>query len=149
MAARSLALTLIDLYTNGDALMNQTHRTFALAGLSVLVLSVLPLGCVGQAPADPDQARATLAMALDAWRDGRTMDQVTNGSPPITVSDPLWKAGVKLSRYKVAETANPTGFDLKIPVELWLEDSNGKARQEKVKYTVSVQPARTVLRSPF
>ena len=88
-------------------------------------------------------------MALDAWRDGRTIDDVTNGSPPITVADPSWKAGFKLSRYQVAETARAAGFDLKIPVELWLEDPKGKAVQEKVKYTVSVQPSRTVIRAPL
>jgi hypothetical protein len=56
---------------------------------------------------------------------------------------------MKLSRYQVADSGRPTGFDLKIPVELWLEDSKGKLTQEKVNYTVSVKPARTVLRSPF
>ncbi|HZW32843.1 MAG TPA: hypothetical protein VFF52_19165, partial [Isosphaeraceae bacterium] len=62
---------------------------------------------------------------------------------------PSWKAGFKLSRYQVAETARPAGFDLKIPVELWLQDPKGKAVQEKVKYTVSIQPSRTVIRSPM
>jgi hypothetical protein len=129
--------------------MKRAYRSAAAIGLAALVLAAPPLGCGRQQPADPDQARATLAMALDAWRDGRTMDDVTNGSPPITVADPAWKAGLKLSRYQVAETARTAGFDLKIPVELWLEDPTGKAVQEKVKYTVSVQPSRTVIRSPL
>jgi hypothetical protein len=121
----------------------------AAARLTALALAALPLGCGGPKPTDPDQARATLAMALDAWRDGRTIDDVTIGSPPITVADPSWKAGFKLSRYQVADAARAAGFDLKIPVELWLEDPKGKAIQEKVKYTVSVQPSRTVIRSPL
>ena len=129
--------------------MRRTHRSLALAWHAALLLAILPFGCGGQKPADPDQARATLAMALDAWRDGRTIDDVTGGSPPITVADPSWKAGFKLSRYQVAETARAAGFDLKIPVELWLEDPKGKAVQEKVKYTVSVEPSRTVIRAPF
>jgi len=129
--------------------MRCAHGPLASAGLAALLLAALPFGCGGPKPADPDQARATLAMALDAWRDGRTIDEVTNGSPPITVADPAWKAGFKLSRYQVAETTRAAGFDLKMPVELWLEDPKGKALQEKVKYTVSVQPARTVIRAPF
>jgi hypothetical protein len=129
--------------------MRRAYRAIAAAGLTALILASPPIGCGGQKPADPDQARATLAMALDAWRDGRTIDDVTNGSPPITVADPSWKAGFKLSRYQVAETARQAGFDLRIPVELWLEDPKGKPVQEKVKYTVSVQPARTVIRSPL
>jgi hypothetical protein len=129
--------------------MTSAYKPSALARFAGLLLAALALGCGGQTPADPDQARATLTMALDAWRDGRTIDEVTNGSPPITVADPAWKAGFKLSRYEVAETTRAAGFDLKMPVQLWLEDAKGKAVQENVKYTVSVQPARTVIRAPF
>jgi hypothetical protein len=130
-------------------MMRFIHRPLAWAGLAALLFAALPLGCGGQKPVDPDQARATLTMALDAWHDGRTTDEVTNGNPPITVADPSWKAGFKLSRYQVAESTRAAGFDLKMPVELWLEDPKGKAVQEKVKYTVSVQPSRTVIRAPF
>jgi hypothetical protein len=129
--------------------MRRSYRAMAAPALVVLSLVALPFGCGGQQPADPDQARATLTTVLDAWRDGRTMDDVTNGSPAITVSDPSWKSGFKLARYQIGESTKAAGFDLKIPVELWLEDPKGKAVQEKVKYTVSVQPARTVLRSPL
>ncbi len=107
--------------------MKHTRRSTGLAWFAALLLALPSLGCGGPKPADPDQARATLAMALDAWRDGRTIDDVTNGSPPITVADPSWKAGFKLSRYQVAETTRAAGFDLKIPVELWLKDPKGKA----------------------
>jgi hypothetical protein len=133
---------------NGDETMTRAYRAIAGAGLAALAVAAGLSGCGGQTPADPNLARATLSTALDAWRDGRTMDDVTKGNS-ITVSDPSWKAGFKLSRYEVGETGRATGFDLKIPVELWLEDPKGKAVQEKVKYTVSVQPARTVIRSPL
>jgi hypothetical protein len=129
--------------------MNYFHSPSALARFTALLLVALATGCGGQSPTDPDQARATLTLALDAWRDGRTIDDVTNGSPPIAVADPYWKAGFKLSRYQVAETTRTVGFDLKMPVQLWLQDPKGKAVEEKVKYTVSVQPSRTVIRAPF
>jgi hypothetical protein len=115
----------------------------------LLLLPILSLGCSDLQPTDPDKARQTLALALDAWRDGRSMEEVTNGSPPITVADPKWKAGYKLSSYQVAQTNKAAGFDLKIPVELSLQDSKGKEIREKVTYTVSVEPVRTVIRSPF
>lgn len=117
--------------------------------LVVVLMAALPMGCGGARQAEPDQARATLTSALDAWRDGRTVDEVNNGSPAMTVADPSWKAGFKLSRYEVADSNASQGLDLKIPVELWLQDPKGKEVREKVKYTVSVQPSRTVLRAPF
>ena len=87
----------------------------------------LPLGCGGLEPTDPDKARETLAIVLDAWRDGRSLEEVTGGSPPITVSEPKWKAGYKLTGYEVAGTSRAAGFDLKIPVELSLKDPQGKS----------------------
>jgi hypothetical protein len=129
--------------------MKCSHRRPALVLFATALFTALPLGCGGSTPADPDLARATLATALDAWRDGRTIDEVTNGSPPITVADPEWKAGFKLSRYEVADTTRASGFDLRMPVRLWLQDPKGKAIEQKVKYTVSVKPARTVIRAPF
>jgi hypothetical protein len=129
--------------------MNRNIRMSAVAGLGAILLATLPLGCGGMTPADPDQARATLAMALDAWREGRSIDDVVNGTPPITVAEPKWKAGFKLSRYQVSDTARAAGFDLKIPVELWLENPKGKTIQEKAKYTVSIEPVRTVIRAPL
>jgi hypothetical protein len=129
--------------------MKRARKRLTQGRLAALLLAALPLGCGGPTPADPDQARTTLAIALDAWREGRTIDEVISGSPPITVADPAWRAGFKLSRYQVAETTRAAGFDLKIPVNLWLQDSMGKTVQEKVKYTVSIQPARTVIRAPF
>lgn len=128
--------------------MTRLFRCLATVGLTALAVAAAP-GCGRQQPADPDQARATLAMALDAWREGRTIDDVTSGSPSIVVADPSWKAGFKLTRYEVSGTTRAAGFDLKIPVELWLENSQGKPVREKVKYTVSVQPSRTVIRAPL
>ena len=128
--------------------MKLAHERTTLTFFAVLSLASQVPGCGGPVAADPDRARATLTFALDAWRDGRTIDEMTSGSPPIVVADPAWKAGFKLSRYQVADTTRVAGFDLKIPVELWLQDPKGKAVQEKVKYTVGVHPAQTVIRAP-
>jgi len=121
--------------------------TLRYQGLDGATHSPVPRKCGW--PLGRDRARETLALALDAWRDGRSVEDVTHGNPPITVADPAWKAGYKLSSYQVAETTRAAGFDLKIPVELSLQDPKGKAVQEKVKYTVSVQPSRTAIRPRF
>ncbi|MHB1559190.1 MAG: hypothetical protein ACYC61_17185 [Isosphaeraceae bacterium] len=128
--------------------MKRAFRSLAAIVVTALAVAAAP-GCGRQQPADPDQARATLVLALDAWRDGRTIDDVSGGSPSIVVADPSWKAGYRLSRYEVADTTRAAGFDLKIPVELWLENPQGKPVREKVKYTVSIRPSRTVIRAPL
>ena len=129
--------------------MKTASRLLFLGRPAALLVLALPLGCGGLEPTDPDKARETLSLALNAWRDGRTVEETIAGNPPITVSEPKWKAGYKLTGYEVAGTTRAAGFDLKIPVELSLQDPKGKALKEKVKYTVSVEPARTVIRSPL
>jgi hypothetical protein len=127
-----------------------SHKPSAACRLGAWLLLALPLGCGGnQEVADPDQARQALVSVLDAWHDGRSLDEVTGGNLGTTVADPSWKAGFKLSRYEVAEATQTTGLDRMIPVELWLRDPKGKEVRQKVRYTVSLAPSRTVLRSPF
>jgi hypothetical protein len=64
----------------------------------------------------------TDSLALNAWRDGRSVAEVMSGNPPITVADPSWKAGFKLTSYQLSDATKAAGFDLNIPVELSLVD---------------------------
>ncbi len=114
-----------------------------------LLLFLAVFGCGGPSPADPKLVRATLSTVLDAWREGLSLDDVTSSGLANTVSDPAWKAGFKLSRYEIAETARTAGFDLKMSVRLWLLDPKGRNVEQQVRYTVSVDPAKTVIRAPF
>ncbi|WP_422922902.1 hypothetical protein [Singulisphaera sp. PoT] len=117
--------------------------------LAALLLAIIPIACGGPKEADPDLARKALVTVLDAWHDGRSVDEASNISPSTTVADPDWQAGYKLAKYEVAGTTSSAGFDLMIPVELWLRDPKGKDVRHKVRYTVSLTPARTVLRAPL
>ena len=91
----------------------------------------MPVGCGGPQPADPDLAKETLSIALDAWRDGRSLDEVTGGSHPSPWPIPRGKAGYKLSSYQVSEATKAAGFDLKIPVELSLQDPKGRPSRRR------------------
>ena len=70
--------------------MKRPIRANTAAGLAAIAIAVGLVGCGGQTPADPNEARAALAQALDAWRDGRTIEDVNKGSPAIVVNDPSW-----------------------------------------------------------
>ncbi len=128
MAARSSAPIPTEQGIKGDSLMNHSSIRATLGCLAASLAMAIPAGCGGLKPTDPDQARETLSLALNAWRDGRSMDDVTTGSPPITVADPSWKAGYKLTGYQVSEATKTVGFDLNIPVELDSPGSPGQGR---------------------
>ena len=145
MVAKSLAPILTNLFMNGDALMKRAYAVIAGAGLAAMMIAAGVAGCGGQTPADPDEARATLTLRprrLARRPDDRGRDQT---KPVHSRSRSLVDGRTQAFSLRGRRDRTATGFDLKIPVELWLEDSKGKEVREKVKYTVSTKPARTVI----
>jgi hypothetical protein len=114
------------------------------------VLALAPLlGCGKHSPpqpADPDQAREALRLALEAWKRGEPADVLQENQPPIHVADHEWRAGCRLIRYQVAGRDQALGSNLCCRVTLWMKDQRGKAVQRKAVYSVGTSPALTVVR---
>src|SRR5437870_5560162 len=70
----------------------------------VLALAFLP-GC-GRGPgaaADPDTGEKALLTALDAWKSGKSQQDIANGSPSIIMNEDDWRTGKRLLEFKVVE----------------------------------------------
>jgi hypothetical protein len=120
--------------------------TWALLLLSIVVVALLP-GCRPEAAlASPDQARATLREALEAWRKGETAEAF-RGSSSITVVERKWRDGIRLLGYEVIGDGKMSGFDWQCRVRLSLQNAGGKRSQEKAVYSVSTSPALVIVRS--
>ena len=123
--------------------------------LGVLVALVFStVGCDGTpAPqtADPAEARRTLDSALEAWKGGKTVEEMKNASPSIVVADPKWERGSKLSKFQVETVGDgtPSGAERTFTVTLWVADAKGKEAREEVVYRVGTRPIFTVFRSLF
>ena len=96
-------------------------------------LLVTAAGCSG-APSTGDQSTAKDAVrtALEAWKSGGAAAGLASGTPAMTVSDYRWESG----------------FDVRIPVDLWLTPPKGKPIREKAYYNVVTSPTLTVVRDP-
>lgn len=123
-------------------------RALGLGMLGLLVAGVTPLilGC-GQGPppsADKTRALSALRTALQSWKVGESPDAVKN-TLFIQMIDPAWERGAKLEKFEIEESlAQPSGFDLGVPVKMWIENSGGSAKT--IKYTVSTSPALVITR---
>lgn len=106
------------------------------------------LGC-GASPPAPTEARAVLEAALDAWKGGESPAALTGAAAGIKVGEAKWQEGFKLTKYEVEGEPRPAGFDLQFTVALWMEGPKGQPVRESARYTVTTQPARTVIRAPF
>jgi hypothetical protein len=123
------------------------------AGVLSALLLVATLGCGGGVtppPAtDADSARTALVEALDAWRGGRTIESLREGSSPLYVADEEWRAGRKLEAYEIIGAPAPHGLTMRFNVRLKLAPAPGArtpASAPPVRYVVTTQPARNVSR---
>jgi hypothetical protein len=113
----------------------------------VLILAVGSAGCGSSAtPADQAEGGKALQTALDAWKGGKTPDELAKQEPSIHVADSDWKSGLVLKDYKTDGEGKLIGADLNYSVVLELRDAKGKAKTKKAVYAVSTHPQILVLR---
>ena len=112
----------------------------------VALASSLLAGCSDhKAAAEKDEALAVLQFTLESWRAGQQLESLQNLDPPITVNDPAWRQGAKLSKFEIDEgESRAKGYDRSFRVKLWLDQA--KKGPQKCKYTVSTSPAVVVVR---
>jgi hypothetical protein len=119
----------------------------------VLITCLALVGCDDSTPvpsaAPEDAAKSTLISALTSWEKGQSVDAMRQANPAITVSDPEWKSGQKLSKFEILGPGEPSGAERVFQVKLWLIDESGKESQEAVAYRVGTQPILTVFRALF
>src|SRR4051794_11254922 len=115
--------------------------------LPLLAAALLAAGCGGPAARvpEPGEALPALRAALESWQQGESPDSLLGRRPAISVADPDWAQGARLVRFEIEEGgARPSGFDLGVPVRLWLGEGGKEPRQ--VRYTIATSPRLVVAR---
>lgn len=126
-------------------------KTRPSGGLLLFLLAatgnLMPVGCGGSSPPQTDKTQGieVLKSALEAWQSGQKAESLKDLSPALTIVDQAWKDGVKLAKFEIeSDGAQPSGFDLGVPVKLWLGD--GKKAPTKVRYIIALAPNRVITR---
>ncbi|HVX11119.1 MAG TPA: hypothetical protein VHC22_08065 [Pirellulales bacterium] len=82
----------------------------------------------------PDEAaKQALTSALDAWKGGKTPDQIGATNPAVTAQDNAWKDGKKLTAYEIVGPATGDDQNRRFTVKLTLE---GAAAPQETTYVV-------------
>jgi hypothetical protein len=119
-----------------------------LPGLAILLMGLPGCGLGSRASlSDPEQARAALHAALDAWKHGKPVSSLEAQSPRIHVSDPDWNSGARLAGYRDAGQARQVGYDVNCLITLEFRDRRGKSIEKHVSYVVTTSPQLLVLRN--
>ncbi len=123
--------------------------TKRLIGVAITVAGlVLGTGCgASSAPnkADPDQARAVLRDALEAWKKGETSDDLLARTPSVRVLDPDWQKGAKLISFEIGADA-PFAAEQRVSVVLKLQHAGRPSTNKKVMYAIGTSPSITIVR---
>jgi hypothetical protein len=126
-----------------------TPRLHAVTAYIVLACSALVAGCgePGRSyPVEPEKARQALRSTLDAWKEGKTPDDLRRWAPEVVAQDRDWKGGSRLIDYRLLDDGEALDDNLRVQVELTLRDPEGKERKKTVFYVITTRPAITVFR---
>jgi hypothetical protein len=117
-----------------------------------LLAGTLALGCsrgFNNAPVDASQARDTLRLVLESWKQGDKVDALQSADPPIYVIDMDWQAGARLKDFQLVNDGKEMDAQLFCPVQLTLQSATGKEMKTQVTYIVATAPNLTVSRKVF
>jgi hypothetical protein len=96
-------------------------------------------------PVDPNEARAVLQTALDAWKQGESYGDLQKRTPPIYFREPEWEAGKKLVTFKAGKV-DLMGRQGRCSVKLSLLDKAGKATEREISYLIDTTPQVVIVR---
>lgn len=122
-----------------------TLRSLAFVSLANLFWLV---GCSGpQVPiSDKAQAKKVAEQVLDAWKSGSAMDEMKDLSPPIIVSEDLWRKNVILNAYSFNGEGSMLGPNVRFEIQLKYNDGGGRDVERAFAYLVTTTPVITFFR---
>lgn len=114
----------------------------------VLAVLLIANGCGPPmaAPSDPERAKALLEETLDAWKQGATIAEIREQTPPVYVVEDIWRSGAKLQDYELVDDGERFGTNIRFQVKLKYAASHRAAKQMNVNYLVTTTPALTIAR---
>jgi hypothetical protein len=123
------------------------RRRSSLLGM-IGLLGLVCLGCSQQPNvpvSDEAQAKKIAEKVLDAWKAGGTAEDLKSETPPIFVSEDLWRNKMVLTSYSIKDT-KIVGTNVRFEITLSYTDKGGKKSDKTIAYLVTTTPAITFIR---
>ena len=116
---------------------------------TIIVLAfLLQSGCSPAAApmSDASQAKALMQSTMERWKSGGSLDELRKHSPPVYVTEDLWRNGAMLNEYIISEESELLGSNIRLKVNLKWTNKRGKAIEKSFRYIVTTRPALTIVR---
>ena len=95
---------------------------------------------------DSQQARSLAEKLLEQWKSGVKIAELPKQSPPVYVSEDLWKKEAKLTEFKFLNEGDMLGPNVRFKVSLKCKGKDGKVTERSFNYLVTTTPALTFFR---
>jgi hypothetical protein len=120
-----------------------------LAMFILVALLFLP-GCGGSLGPDSDRdvADKALRSAMEAWKNGKSQDDLEKESPSIIMNEDDWRTGKRLIEFKIEE-CTLSGRQVRCRVRIKLQDKDGKSAERNAVYIIDTTPRIVIVRDRF
>ena len=124
------------------------RNSIAVRSVGIVLALSFQIGCrpVGAPMSDASQAKTLMQKTMEQWRSGGSLDELRKQSPPVYVTEDLWRNGALLNDYSISEESERLGSNIRLRVNLRYTNKSGKAIEKSFRYIVTTQPALTIVR---
>jgi hypothetical protein len=95
---------------------------------------------------DIQQAKSLAERMLGKWKSGEEMSKFASQTPPVYVSEDLWKKGAKLESFTFIDEGQMFGSNVRFKITLKCTWKDGKVSERTFSYLVTTTPALTFFR---
>ncbi len=99
-------------------------------------------------PVDSADAEKALRTGLEAWKGGKSQDDLEKGRPSVIMNEDDWRAGKRLLDFAMLEGAL-SGRQVRWRVRITLEGKDGKPVERVATYIIDTTPRVVIVRDTF
>lgn len=119
--------------------------------LMIVIAGSIATGCGGPSTMElattPLEAKTTIALALDAWKNGALQTDLAHAKPPVFFQDDAFTKGTPLTGYSIEGEGKVVGAGISFVVNLSLKGDGSKGSKPcTVAYRVVTRPNRAITR---
>ena len=97
---------------------------------------------------DPAEAGKALQTALEAWKSGKSPQDLAKASPFIIMNEDDWRVGKRLLDFDM-EKGSVSGRQVRCRVRIKLSDKDDKAVERDAVYIIDTVPQIVIVRDSF
>ena len=118
-----------------------------------LFIALTPCLVIGCGPSldpavDPAEADKALQTALEAWKSGKSPQDLTKSRPSIVMNEDDWRVGKRLLHFEMEKGA-VSGRQVRCRVRIKLQDKDNKAVDRDAVYIIDTIPQIVIVRDSF